>query len=85
MIQSLACHFRVSKESISIAHLIDFDSYFAPEMRQLAQLSEDGLVDIDDEWITVTPSGRLLVRALCMVFDRYLNQGNARAQYSRVL
>ena len=85
VIQSLACHFRVSKESISIAHLIDFDSYFAPEMRQLAQLSDDGLVDVDDEWITVTPSGRLLVRAVCMVFDRYLNQGTARAQYSRVL
>ncbi len=85
VIQSLACHFRVSKESISIAHLIDFDSYFTHEMSHLALLRDDGLVDIDDEWITVTPSGRLLVRAVCMVFDRYLSQGQARAQYSRVL
>ena len=85
VIQSLACHFRVSKESISIAHLIDFETYFAQELSQLARLRDDGLVDIDDEWITVTPSGRLLVRAVCMVFDRYLSQGQARAQYSRVL
>ena len=85
VIQSLACHFRVSKESVSIAHLIDFDKYFAPEMKQLAELRKDGLVEIDDEWISVTPAGRLLVRAVCMVFDRYLREGQARAQYSRVL
>ena len=85
VIQSLACHFRVSKESVSIAHLINFEKYFAPEMRQLAQLRDDGLVEFDDEWISVTPAGRLLVRAVCMVFDRYLNEGQARARYSRVL
>ncbi len=85
VIQSLACHFHVSKESISIAHLIDFDSYFAPEIARLAQLRDEGLLDMDAEWITVTATGRLLVRAVCMVFDRYLAQSNARAQYSRVL
>ena len=52
---------------------------------QLAQLRDDGLVEFDDEWISVTPAGRLLVRAVCMVFDRYLNEGQARARYSRVL
>ena len=85
VIQSLACHFRVSKESVSIAHLIDFDRYFAAEMRELEIHRNDGLVDIDDEWISVTPAGRLLVRAVCMVFDRYLREGQARVRYSRVL
>jgi oxygen-independent coproporphyrinogen-3 oxidase len=33
----------------------------------------------------VTPQGRLLVRAVCMVFDRYLRAGRARALYSRVV
>ncbi len=85
VIQSLACHFRVSKEAISIAHLIDFDSYFGRELEQLEEMEQEGLVKLDDEWITVTDKGRLLVRVVCMVFDRYLKQERARAQYSRVM
>ncbi len=85
VIQSLACHFRVSKEAVSIGHLIDFDSYFGRELEQLEEMEQEGLVKLDDEWITVTDKGRLLVRVVCMVFDRYLKAERARAQYSRVM
>lgn len=85
IIQSLACHFRVSKESVSIAHLIDFDDYFSQEIQELVGMQADGLVDVDEEWISVTPLGRLLVRAVCMVFDRHLREGRERARYSRVM
>lgn len=85
VIQALACQFSLAKESISIAHLIDFDTYFAPELQALEALEEDGLVEVDHEWIHVTARGRLLVRAVCMVFDRYLRQAQQRAQYSRVM
>ena len=40
---------------------------------------------IEDEWITVTPKGRLFVRAIAMVFDRYLRQGQTAARYSKVV
>jgi oxygen-independent coproporphyrinogen III oxidase len=33
----------------------------------------------------VTPKGRLLVRAVCMVFDRYLRTSRERAGYSQVI
>ena len=85
VIQALACRFLVSKEAISISHLLDFDSYFSTEIEALRGLEEDGLVDVDDEWIHVTPRGRLLVRRVCMVFDRYLRSTEQRAQYSRVV
>jgi oxygen-independent coproporphyrinogen-3 oxidase len=85
VIQSLACQFMVSKESIGIAHLIDFDRYFAPEMRELERLAADGLVELDGDWIAVTPAGRLLVRAICAVFDRYLRETEERSRYSRVM
>jgi oxygen-independent coproporphyrinogen-3 oxidase len=42
-------------------------------------------VTVNDEWISVTPQGRLLVRAVCMVFDRYLRANRARATYSKVI
>ena len=85
VIQSLACHFTLSKESISLAHLLDFDRYFADELRDLAHLARDGLVELDGDWIHVTPRGRLLVRAVCMVFDKYLRRTEERTRYSRVM
>jgi oxygen-independent coproporphyrinogen III oxidase len=85
VIQSLACHFAVSKEAISIAHLVDFDACFAAELRALEPLAADGLVELDGDWIHVTPRGRLLVRSVCMVFDRHLREAGQRAQYSRVM
>jgi oxygen-independent coproporphyrinogen-3 oxidase len=85
VIQALACHFAVSREAISIAHLIDFDRYFAAELEELKAMEKESLVAIDDEWITVTPRGRLIVRAVCMVFDRYLRAERTRALYSKVI
>jgi len=85
VIQALMCNFRVSLEAIELAHLIEFRHYFAPELRDLRRLADDGLVELGPEWITVTPRGRLLVRAICMVFDRYLREARERASYSRVI
>ena len=85
VIQALACHFRLSIESIEDAYLIDFKDYFARELVDLKRLQDEGLVDVSDEWITVTPRGRLLVRIVCMAFDRYLREAQARARYSKVI
>lgn len=85
VIQALACHFRLSLESIELAYLIDFKDYFARELADLRRLQDEGLVDLSEEWITVTPRGRLLVRVVCMVFDRYLREARERARYSKVI
>jgi oxygen-independent coproporphyrinogen-3 oxidase len=85
VIQSLTCNFRVSLESIELAYLVDFRKYFAEELKDLRRLADDGLVEISPEWIVVTPRGRLLVRAICMLFDRYLRAARERATYSRVI
>jgi len=85
VIQTLMCQFRVSIESIELAHLIEFGNYFGPELADLRRLAADGLVEVQPDWIVVTPKGRLLVRAIAMVFDRYLRERAARASYSRVI
>ncbi len=85
VIQALACQYSVAKESISLAYLIDFDTYFAQELQDLKRLEADGLVEMDEEWIHVTPRGRMLVRSVCMVFDKYFRVVEKRAQYSRVM
>jgi oxygen-independent coproporphyrinogen-3 oxidase len=85
VIQALACHFRVSIESIELAYLVDFRKYFDAEMKDLRRLAFEGLVELGPDWIVVTPKGRLLVRSVCMVFDRYLREREARASYSKVI
>jgi oxygen-independent coproporphyrinogen-3 oxidase len=85
VIQVLLCQFRLSIESIEVAYLVEFRNYFARELEDLKQLEDDGLVEIQPDWIVVTPKGRLLVRMICMVFDRYLREGRRWAGFSKVL
>lgn len=84
-IQALICHFRLSIESIEAAYLVDFRTYFARELSELKPFVTEGLVEISPEWIAITPKGRLLVRAICMLFDRYLRESKQRASYSKVI
>ncbi|HSQ04970.1 MAG TPA: coproporphyrinogen III oxidase, partial [Burkholderiales bacterium] len=85
VIQALMCHFAISKESIEIAYLIEFDRYFATELAELRDLERAGLLELDSRWITVTPKGRMLIRNVCMVFDRYLRHERESGRYSRVI
>ena len=85
IIQALMCHFELSIESIESAHLINFKTCFAAELEDLRSLQSAGLVKLDDEWITVLPPGRMLVRAISMIFDRYLRADRQRTRYSKVI
>jgi len=85
VIQALSCQFKLSKRSVEIAHLLDFDRYFQEELADLRQMVADGLVQLDDEWIVVTPRGRMLIRNVCMVFDKYLRRERETMRYSRVI
>ena len=75
VIQALACNFSVRIDP----------SYFSAELPELAQLEEDGLLSLRGSELTVTPSGRLLVRRVCMTFDRHLRERRERATYSKVV
>jgi len=85
VIQALMCHFELCKESIELAWLLDFDRYFSTELAELAEMETEGLIEIDPQWISVTPRGRLLIRSICMVFDRYLRADRERRRYSKVI
>ncbi len=85
IIQALMCHFEVSIEALEVAHLISFRRYFAEEIEDLREMERAGLLRIDDKWINVQPRGRMLVRAIAMVFDRHLRADRERARYSKVI
>ena len=85
IIGMLMCQFELSIPAIEQAYPIVFDDYFAPELERLAALQADGLVELDEEWLCVTAKGRVLIRNVCMVFDRYLGAGAAGPRHSRAI
>jgi oxygen-independent coproporphyrinogen-3 oxidase len=85
IIQALMCHFALSKESFNMDYQIDFDRYFATELDELREYEREGLLEISPQWISVTPKGRMLIRNICMVFDKYLRTRQEHALYSKVI
>ncbi|MGG6296957.1 oxygen-independent coproporphyrinogen III oxidase [Leptolyngbya sp. AN02str] len=74
IIMELMCQFYISKSAIEQRYQLNFDRYFANEMRQLQHLEEDSLIELVGDRIQVTPIGRLLIRNIASVFDAYLHQ-----------
>jgi oxygen-independent coproporphyrinogen-3 oxidase len=89
IIQMLMCNFELSLRSLEQAYPISFSAYFAQEIEQLHELAELGLLNMDADWITVSLKGRLLIRNICMVFDRHLQEArrlqSEPQRYSRTL
>jgi len=83
VITRLICHFRLSFDSIESAYGIVFRDYFAGELAELQSMQTDGLLAVDTTGITVAPVGKLLIRNICMVFDRYL--AGASHRFSKVI
>ncbi|MWV16744.1 oxygen-independent coproporphyrinogen III oxidase [Pseudomonas sp. L-22-4S-12] len=84
VIQQLICEFQLDFQQIEERFNIDFRGYFSSLWPQLQQLARDGLIELSDKGIDVRPAGRLLVRSVCMLFDRYLEQQNQQ-RFSRVI
>ncbi len=84
VITDLICHFRLDYAAVERDHGIDFGAYFADELKRLETMEADGLLRLETDGIQVLPRGRLLIRNICMVFDRYLKQDRGQ-RYSKVI
>ncbi len=86
VIMALMCQGCVDFESVELGYLIDFRRYFEDELQALAGFAIEGLVEVDiaQGSLRVTPMGWFLVRAIAMVFDRYLRTPRSGAQFSRI-
>lgn len=84
VIQSLSCHFMLDTAVTEAQFSINFEAYFCHELPQLRSMSDDGLLEINDSHICVTAKGRLLIRNICMVFDRHLRK-QTEQKFSKVI
>lgn len=85
VIKALICNFKLDYQTIEQAYQLDFASYFAEDLSLLAPLAKDGLLEIGEKGIQVSPRGRLLIRNICMCFDIYSRQQARRQQFSRII
>jgi oxygen-independent coproporphyrinogen-3 oxidase len=85
VIMALMCQGQLQFESINLAYLLDFQRYFAAELETLRGLEAQGLVTLDESGIQVTSQGWFFVRAVAMVFDRYLQTDRTRARFSKII
>ncbi|NLV00570.1 oxygen-independent coproporphyrinogen III oxidase [Marinomonas sp. UCMA 3892] len=86
VIMTLISQFELNTATIEQKYNIRFFEYFSEEMENLTPMTKDGMLDIDrsgmQTTIKVTERGRLLIRCICMVFDKYLN---GTIKYSKVI
>jgi oxygen-independent coproporphyrinogen-3 oxidase len=84
VITDLICHFELEKAKVEQTFNIRFDEYFEPELKDLAEMEKDGLLALTPERIQVQDAGKLLIRNICMVFDRYLRE-KRNQRFSKVI
>lgn len=85
VIKQLICHFYLDKKLIEDTYAIQFNDYFADDLKLLAPLENDGLVTLNAQTIRVQPKGHLLIRNICMCFDIYMRKMARQQQFSRVI
>jgi oxygen-independent coproporphyrinogen-3 oxidase len=61
-----------------------FTDYFRDELARLEPFERAGLISLDSDALRITPKGRLFVRGVGMVFDRYLGQPTV-STYSKLI
>lgn len=84
IITRLMCHFELDMKAIEQQYQLVFSDYFSVELEALQAMQQDGLLEVTDDHLQVQPRGRLLIRNVCMVFDRYLREPSQQ-RYSKVI
>ncbi|MFC0402947.1 oxygen-independent coproporphyrinogen III oxidase [Paraburkholderia rhizosphaerae] len=84
IIVQLMCNLELRFDEFEAAYGIRFADAFAPELSRLRAFENDGLVSIGSRKLEVNVAGRMLVRNVAMVFDRYL-EADTSQRFSRTV
>jgi oxygen-independent coproporphyrinogen-3 oxidase len=85
LIMAIMCQGHVQFDVFNEAWLIDVRTYFSAELLQLQSMQSQGLVELSEQGLLVTPSGWFFVRGVAMVFDKYLQANRNRTQFSKII
>ncbi|MEW6677426.1 MAG: oxygen-independent coproporphyrinogen III oxidase [Pseudomonadota bacterium] len=83
-ITKVMCDMELDMTAFGAMWDIDFKTYFADAMADLPPLVDDGFLSIEPDRLVVHDRGRLFLRNIAMVFDRYLREASTdQPRYSR--
>ncbi|WP_144164621.1 oxygen-independent coproporphyrinogen III oxidase [Shewanella algae] len=85
VIKQLICHFELDMAKMEQQLGIQFEEYFAEDLKLLQTFIDDKLVNIENRQISISPTGRLLIRNICICFDVYFREKARQQQFSRVI
>lgn len=85
VIQELMCNDRFDIKPFERDNGIDFRDYFQSELTRLEALQDDELIIVERDALRITPKGKLLLRSVAMVFDRYLPATSSDGRFSRAI
>lgn len=71
VIEQLICQFSLNFANIEALFNIDFRAYFADLCPALQRMAAEGLLDLNSQGIEIRPAGRVLVHAVCRLFERH--------------
>jgi oxygen-independent coproporphyrinogen-3 oxidase len=84
VIMAVMCQGRVDWDALSRKHGVDAERHLVKERLRLIPLMADGLVEMGDGVLFVTPLGRFFLRNIAMVFDAHLTSMQ-EARFSKTL
>jgi oxygen-independent coproporphyrinogen III oxidase len=85
VIMVLMCQGELQFEAIELAYMINFKEYFSTELKAIQEFENVGMVELEKDGIVLTDTGWFFVRAIAMVFDRYLQTDQSRARFSKII
>ena len=85
VIGKLMCDGEVDLAALGDELAVDTRTYFARELACLRDLADLASYDSTTNVLTTTPLGRLLVRNVCMVFDRYCEPAQSEQRFSSTI
>ena len=85
VIQALMCYDELLFDEFDAKHKVDFQTYFAAEIKRLEPLVDDELIHLEPRGILISPKGRLLLRNIAMVFDRHINDAENDNRFSKAI
>lgn len=89
VIEELMCHYSVDLDDVAKNYNFDTE-IFSPSLERIFAiegLGESGLINIENDKISMSQENPILVRAVASRFDQYLPEGNANSspkQYSKL-
>lgn len=86
VIRRIICHFYLSFSEFRAEFNTDFKTCFQSEIQQLEKLQQDGLLEIHKNHLTISDTGKIFIRTICMLFDAYINKDDTpKVRYSNTV